>query len=354
MYTFLIFFWLWLITINHCPALVFISLFFGTQRRRSHFSLHVLPYFPCLLSSIVWSIERLSLHCSSNREIMDLINWSLNAIDTIIYLFGTMITGILLIGLGFALGYRKIQKTGTAVQSLTRLPVWLKLWEERSALRLRLSIAIWILSRSSSLLYKGKLIDIRDQKWTKRVAVELECGYSPKQSQSYLFWLPRTSTGPARSLLEIYPWERTLQWDALASSPFYRHWYKLLHTHTHMHSLPLPPSLASAAFEPPAWQAGLWPAPRMAAGPDGCLVELDSPVAIVVCLWFMCFCWGVFPVLTLYSPRSIVWGLFFFSSLSSCYAVIFFNSLSSCPVYPLVICMLCMGRLMAYFTGTCD
>ncbi len=84
---------------------------------------------------------------------MDLINWSINAIDTIfcpdgtfaagytmdawerwqivclaalsvediedIYLFGTMITGLLLIGLGFALGYRK---TGTAVQSLTRLP----------------------------------------------------------------------------------------------------------------------------------------------------------------------------------------------------------------------------------------
>ncbi len=40
-----------------------------------------------------------------------------------IYLFGTMITGILLIGLGFTLGYRKIRKTGTAVQSLTRLPV---------------------------------------------------------------------------------------------------------------------------------------------------------------------------------------------------------------------------------------
>ncbi len=97
---------------------------------------------------------------------MDLINWSLSAIDIIfstrklgsgepdcpdgtfaagytrdvwerwqivclaalsvediedIYLFGTMITGLLLIGLGFALGYRKIQKTGTAVQSLKRL-----------------------------------------------------------------------------------------------------------------------------------------------------------------------------------------------------------------------------------------
>ncbi|MGL5119189.1 MAG: hypothetical protein ACRC7H_08295, partial [Plesiomonas shigelloides] len=40
-----------------------------------------------------------------------------------IYLFGTMITGLVLIGLGFALGYRKIHKTGTAVQSLIRLPV---------------------------------------------------------------------------------------------------------------------------------------------------------------------------------------------------------------------------------------
>ncbi len=90
---------------------------------------------------------------------MDLINWSLNAIDTIfstrslgsgepdcpdgtfadgytmdawdrwrivclaalsvediedIYLFGTMITGLLLIGLGFALGYRRIKKNGNS------------------------------------------------------------------------------------------------------------------------------------------------------------------------------------------------------------------------------------------------
>ncbi len=61
---------------------------------------------------------------------------ALSVEDIDIYLFGTMITGILLVGLGFALGYRRIQKTGTAVQSPTRLPVWLKLWEERSALRL--------------------------------------------------------------------------------------------------------------------------------------------------------------------------------------------------------------------------
>ncbi len=62
---------------------------------------------------------------------------ALSVEDIDIYLFGTMITGILLIGLGSALGYRRIQKTGTAVQSPTRLPVWLKLWEKRSALRLR-------------------------------------------------------------------------------------------------------------------------------------------------------------------------------------------------------------------------
>ncbi len=80
--------------------------------------------------------------------------------------FGTMITGILLIGLGFTLGYRRIQKTGTAVQSPTRLPVWLKLWEERSALSTETIIAIWILPRRSSRLYKGKLIKMRP-KWTK-------------------------------------------------------------------------------------------------------------------------------------------------------------------------------------------
>ncbi len=58
--------------------------FVGTQRRRSHFFTpcpH--PYFPCLLACLVSSIERLSLHGSPNWKIMDLINWSLNAIDTI-------------------------------------------------------------------------------------------------------------------------------------------------------------------------------------------------------------------------------------------------------------------------------
>ncbi len=174
---------------------------FGSQRRWS-LSLPVLTLiFPALLPGLV----RDSL-CTALQTKILWINWSLNAIDTIetwvsgnltawqnvrsrlydgawerwrivclaalsvedidIYLFGTMITGILLIGLGFALGYRRIQKTGTAVQSPTRLPVWLKLWEERSALSTETIIAIWILPRRSSWLYKGKLIKMRP-KWTK-------------------------------------------------------------------------------------------------------------------------------------------------------------------------------------------
>jgi len=98
---------------------------------------------------------------------MDLINWTLNAIDTIfstrssgsgepacpagtfaagytmdawerwrvvclaalsvedvedIYLFGTVITGFLLFGFGAALAYRKMNETVTAVKSPLRLP----------------------------------------------------------------------------------------------------------------------------------------------------------------------------------------------------------------------------------------
>ncbi len=66
--------------------------------------------------------------------------------------------------------------------------------------------------------------------------------------------------------------------------------YKLIHTHTHTHTYALtslPPSLASVALNPPARRAGLWPAPRTAAGPDGCLLELDYfPVA--KCVYGLC------------------------------------------------------------------
>ncbi len=113
-----------------------LEVFFGTQRRRSHFfPPRPLPYFPCLLSCIVTShLLRDSLCIALQTE--KLWIWSTGLSTQLtpssrreaedIYLFGTMITGLLLIGLGFALGYRRIQKTGTAVQSLTRLPVMIE------------------------------------------------------------------------------------------------------------------------------------------------------------------------------------------------------------------------------------
>ncbi len=80
-----------------------------------------------------------------------------------IYLFGTMITGLLLIGLGFALGYQRIQKTGTAVQSLTRLPVMTE------AVGRAVSIETETINRNmDSIMEKltalqRKIDDIRDQ-----------------------------------------------------------------------------------------------------------------------------------------------------------------------------------------------
>ena len=136
---------------------------------------------------------------------MDLISWSLNAIDTIfstrnsgsgepncpagtfaagytmdswekwrvvclaalsvedvedIYLFGTVITGFLLIGLGGALVYRKIKEMVTAVKSPLKLPMMMR-WAELLALRTRTLTASWATSRRSSRLCKWKIGSIR-------------------------------------------------------------------------------------------------------------------------------------------------------------------------------------------------
>ncbi len=91
-----------------------------------------------------------------------------------INLFGTMITGLLLIGLGFALGYRRIQKTGTAVQSLTRLPVMIE------AVGRAVSIETETINRNMDYIMEKLTALHWTPEWTKRVAVELECGYSPQ------------------------------------------------------------------------------------------------------------------------------------------------------------------------------
>ncbi len=154
---------------------------------------------------------------------------------------------------------------------------------------------------------------------------------APKTKQINLIFSgsPVPAPASAKVVLDNYP-GKSAAVRLSCSLPDYRH------------SLPLPPSLASVALKPASLTGGSVASAengrgsgRLPAG-AGSLPLLQS-VSMVYVLLLRCF----FPVLTLYSPRSIVWGLlFFFSSLSSCYAVIFFNSLSSCPVQP--PCHICM------------
>ncbi len=199
---------------------------------------------------------------------MDLINWSLNAIDTIfstrklgsgepacpdrmfaagytmdawerwrivclaalsvediedIYLFGTMITGLLLIGLGFALGYRRIQKTGTAVQSLTRLPVMTE------AVGRAVSIETETINRNmDSIMEKltalqRKIDDIRDQNGQREWLWNWNAATRLNKSQSYLFWLPRTSTARQGRCWKFIPGKEHCSETLLPPPPFYRH-----------------------------------------------------------------------------------------------------------------------------------
>ncbi len=181
-------------------------------------------------------------------------------------------------------------------------------------------------------------------------------------NRNLIFSAPPNQHWPRpRPLLENQPWKEHCRETLLRSSLIlktaadYTYTQKLLQTHTHTSPPPIP---RLRRFEPPAWQATVcdqrW---EMAACLDGWLPELDYfPCCKVVWLWcIMCFCcWGVFPVLTLYSPRSIVWGLFFspYSHLVCCIFLQFPVFLSCLP--PCHICMLCMDRLMANFAGTCD
>ncbi|ROJ25253.1 hypothetical protein DPX16_20066 [Anabarilius grahami] len=157
---------------------------------------------------------------------MDLINWSLNAIDTIfstrslgsgepdcpagtfaagytmdawerwrvvclaalsvediedIYLFGTMITGLLLTGLGFALVYRDNRKTVTAVQNLTRLPVMIE-----QAVGRAVSTETGTINRNVDNIVEKltalqrQLDRFGDQNGLREYLCKLECGYSPQ------------------------------------------------------------------------------------------------------------------------------------------------------------------------------
>ncbi len=149
---------------------------------------------------------------------------------------------------------------------------------------------------------------------------------APKTKQSYLF-LALLHSSLGKAVAGIYP--GAIQWDALAFLP---------HPTDITDIAPPPRPFASVRFDPLACQAGLTSAGLEAAGPDGCLLgRIHFPCGYVMVYVLLC-CWGVFSLLTLYSPRSIVWGLFFFSSLSSCLCCIFFNS--TCISLLIILCMI--------------
>ncbi len=120
-----------------------------------------------------------------------------------------------------------------------------------------------------------------------------------------------------------------MQWDALAFLPH----------PTDITDIAPPPTICLCSLRSAGLVKRVWPAPdqwlrdQMAA----CWAGFTSPVAVVYVL--LC-CWGVFPVLTLYSPRSIVWGLFFSPHFPHVNAVFFFNS--TCISLLIILVWLCM------------
>ncbi len=164
---------------------------------------------------------------------------------------------------------------------------------------------------------------------------KLECLLAPKTKQSYLFLAPLQ-----------WPWQGCC-WNLPRECNAVRRSCFLPHPTDITDICPPPRPFASVRFNPLAWSSGSdqrrisgcrtrW----LLAGPDSLPLWLCrvSMVYVLLC------CWGVFPVLTLYSPRSIVWELFFFSSLSSCNAVFFFNS--TCISLLIILVWLCMWRII--------
>ncbi len=168
---------------------------------------------------------------------------------------------------------------------------------------------------------------------------------APRQNNRNLIFFGSPYQPRPRLLWKIYPGKST----AVRRSCFLPHStdidYKLLHIHTHtdiykdMHSPPLPRSLASVA-----WTASLTSRSdqrRNSGCGTGWLLAGAVFCCKVVCSWCMCFCAEVFfPVLTLYSPRSIVWGVIFFSPHLPHVMLYFFLPLSTCISLLIIPCMI--------------
>ncbi len=146
-------------------------------------------------------------------------------------------------------------------------------------------IAIWILSRRSSRLYKGKIIIWRP-KWTERVACKIGMRLlAPKSKQSYLFLAPLHS-GLGKAVAGIYP-GRAMQWDTLAFLPH----------PTDITDIAPPPTIRLCSLRSAGLVKRVWPAPdqwlrdQMAA----CWAGFTSPVAMSchgVCAFVLLRCFS--------------------------------------------------------------
>ncbi len=178
--------------------------------------------------------------------------------------------------------------------------------------------------------------------------MELECGCSPKQSQSYLLAPPYQHWPGKVAVGNVSLGKNT----AVRRSCFLPHStdidYKLLHTHTNICTHfpsphPSPPSLWRVCG-----QCREWLRDRMAA----CWSWITSPVA--KCVYGLCaFAEVFFSCSHTVLPKEHSLGVIFFllTFLLLCCNFLQFPVFLSC-LPPCDICMLCMGRLMAYFTGT--
>ncbi len=138
-------------------------------------------------------------------------------------------------------------------------------------------IAIWILPRRSSRLYKGKLIKMETKmvKWTESSLQKLECLLAPKTKQSYLFLAPLQ--WPWQGCCWNLPQESNAVRRSCIPPPPYRHYR---HCPSPDHS----PLFASIRWP---GQAGLTSAGSVAAGSvAACWAGFNSPVALSC----MCFC----------------------------------------------------------------
>ncbi len=115
--------------------------------------------------------------------------------------------------------FRKREQLSKASQGC---PSWLKQWEERSALRLRLLTAIWILSWRSSRLCKGKLMVLEtrmDKESSRGIGMRL---LAPRLNNRNLifFGSPEPALASAKGAAGKSTLGRALQWDALAFLPY--------------------------------------------------------------------------------------------------------------------------------------